>query len=429
MMATPVSEVPLRWRPTAHLHRLATVAAVALIAPFVVGQPLLLVVAAPLLCLLAAGRRGDLPANLSVSVATDSDSCTEGDTVTLTLRTVLERPVEQLVLTLDLAPSVAAVAGPPLLVRDRCEDVTVRWELRPERWGRVRLGRVRVRLQDGARLYAAEAELPLADVRVLPEPTAASAALVPTDLLDRIGLHVGRAAGEGVQFAEIRTFRPGDHARRVNWRVSARRGQLHVTTFAAERAADIVVAVDAFSDVGEGGNSVLDRSLRGATALVQAYLRSADRVGVVVLGGRVRWLGPQGGMRHLFRIAEALLEARVEAPMASPGLQGLPRTALPPGALVVMFSPLLADAAVEAIAGLRRRGHPLVVVNVLAEEPTGDPRDEIDDLTLRLWRLDREALLCRLAATGVPVVSWSGDGPLGPQLAPLAHRPLLGGRT
>ena len=60
---------------------------------------------------------------------------------------------------------------------------------------------------------------------------------MPAELLRRIGEHTGRAVGEGVEFAGIRPYQPGDPLRDVNRAVSIRRGQLHVNQRAASRAA------------------------------------------------------------------------------------------------------------------------------------------------------------------------------------------------
>src|SRR4029077_11087807 len=119
----------------------------------------------------------------------------------------------------------------------------------------------------------------------------------PPELLRRIGEHTGRAVGEGIEFAGVRSYLPGDRLRDVNWRVTSRRGQLHVNQRAAQRAADLVVMIDAFSDIGPPGETTLDTAVRGAAGLVAAYLRTGDRAGIVTLGGMLRWLGPAPGER------------------------------------------------------------------------------------------------------------------------------------
>jgi len=248
---------------------------------------------------------------------------------------------------------------------------------------------------------------------------------VPAELLRRIGEHTGRAVGDGVEFAGIRPYVPGDQLRDVNRAVSIRRGQLHVNQRAAARAADVVVMIDAFGPVDDRAGAVSERTLdlavHGAAALVTAYLRVSDRVGLVVLGGLLRWLGPAAGDRQFYRIAEMMLAARYDS-FVTPDVGRIPRTALPPGTLVVVFSPLLDPRGFGAIADLRRRGFPLIVVDTLRDEPSPGTRADTR-LALRLWRLDRTATRSGLRALGIPVLGWDTGTELDSVLAPLRQPP------
>ena len=256
---------------------------------------------------------------------------------------------------------------------------------------------------------------------MFPRPARMRPRLVPAELLRRIGEHTGRAVGEGVEFAGIRPYLPGDQLRDVNRAVSIRRGQLHVNQRAAARAADLVVMIDAFGDAGPVSERTLDLAVHGAAALVTAYLRVSDRAGLVVLGGLLRWLGPAAGDRHFYRIAEMMLAARYDS-YVTPDVGRIPRTALPPGTLVVVFSPLLDPRGFGAIADLRQRGFPLIVVDTLRDEPPPGTRPDAR-LALRLWRLDRTATRTALRNLGVPVLQWSESTELDSVLAPLRKPP------
>src|SRR5207247_1856439 len=83
--------------------------------------------------------------------------------------------------------------------------------------------------------------------------------------------------GAGIEFFGIRGYQPGDRLRDLNWAVTSRLGQPHVNQRAALRAADLVIMIDAFSDVGPPGDTSLDLAVRGAAGLATAYLRTGDR--------------------------------------------------------------------------------------------------------------------------------------------------------
>ena len=53
-----------------------------------------------------------------------------------------------------------------------------------------------------------------------------------------------------------------------------------------------------------------------------------------------------------------------------------------------------------------------LVVDVLNAEPQVDPRSRSDQLTLRTWRMQRDALKVELGTMGVAVLDWDGDAEL-----------------
>ncbi|MBO0826508.1 MAG: hypothetical protein J2P24_01885, partial [Streptosporangiales bacterium] len=75
---------------------------------------------------------------------------------------------------------------------------------------------------------------------------------------------------------------------------------------------------------------------------------------------------------------------------------------------------------------LRARGFPLIVVDVLATEPT--PGRHVDaDLAMRVWRMERGALHDGLAETGALVVTDDGTEVLDAVLAPVRRIPTQRG--
>jgi uncharacterized protein (DUF58 family) len=415
----------MSWYPAASARALATAVLLALAAAVLTGHAALVLLAAPALGALALMPRRRPPAELAVAVARSGSRCFEGEdvTITVTVRTDPPRPLDELVIELDTAPQVA-LAGPgprtqAFLRAGAGAPASARWVIRADRWGRYSPGTVRVTGRAGAVATSRRAELD--PLEVYPRPARMRPRLVPAELLRRIGEHTGRAVGEGVEFAGIRPYLPGDQLRDVNRAVSIRRGQLHVNQRAAARAADLVVMIDAFGDSGPVSERTLDLAVHGAAALVTAYLRVSDRAGLVVLGGLLRWLGPAAGDRQFYRIAEMMLAARYDS-FVTPDVGRIPRTALPPGTLVVVFTPLLDPRGFGAITDLRQRGFPLIVVDTLRDEPPPGTRADTR-LALRLWRLDRTATRLALRDLGVPVLRWTEDAELDSVLAPLRHPP------
>jgi uncharacterized protein (DUF58 family) len=409
----------MNWHPSARARSLATAALLALVAAVLTGHAALVLLAAPALGALALLPRRR-PPELDIDVTRSSSRCFEGEEVTITATVRAAQPLDEVILELEPAEQVAlAGASPRTQAFLRAGRTSARWVIRPDRWGRPSPGTVRVVGRAGALQTTRRIELD--PLEVFPRPARMRPRLVPAELLRRIGEHTGRAVGEGVEFAGIRPYVPGDQLRDVNRAVSIRRGQLHVNQRAAARAADLVVMIDAFGDSGPVSERTLDLAVHGAATLVTAYLRVSDRAGLVVLGGLLRWLGPAAGDRQFYRIAEMMLAARYDS-FVTPDVGRIPRTALPPGTLVVVFSPLLDPRGFGAISDLRQRGFPLIVVDTLRDEPPPGTRADTR-LALRLWRLDRTATRSGLRALGIPVLGWDTGTELDSVLAPLRQPP------
>jgi uncharacterized protein (DUF58 family) len=421
-----VTTYQLSWSPTAHARRLATVGLLALAPAVALGKPLLAVLGAPFVALLALGLSRPVPPAVAAFAELDRDRCVEGEDVSIRLRLDAGVRVDQLRAafvvpsTVDFGPGQQAVVTQAWVSG---MDLTVTIQAR--QWGRVTIGPVRVRLRTGGSSREAEFVVPVGQLAVYPEPSAAKTVLAGQRMRNRTGDHPSRIMGEGIEFAGVVEYHAGDSQRRINWSATSRRGRLFVTKFATERAVDLVLLLDALSDVGPRTRSSLDASIRGALGLAQNYLAHHDRVGIVALGGILRWLAPDVGVRQHYKIAEQVLSVRLDASYVDPDLARVPRSAMPPGALVVYFSPLLDDRAIEAARDIRERGHPLLVVDVLGTEPTPTPGSRDGALALRLWRLDRIALHHGLRAAGIQVVAWDGSVPLDAALRPMARVPML----
>ncbi len=373
----------------------------------------LLVIAVVPLVLLAMSPRSSLPDEIEMSVALGSQRCVEGDEVGLEVRLTVGG-ADRLEVDPLLPPwTDARFVG----YHDEDSVRVLRWTLVPTRWGRHRVGPVRVRVHAGNGSYVARTEIEAGDLVVYPAAAALARAVAPHELAAPLGEHTSRAVGSGVEFAGVRPYAPGDRQRDVDWRTSARHGDLFVRQYAAERAFDLVLVLDTTGDAGEPGRSSLDLTVRAATGLAQTYLKAHDRVGLVTFGGPLRWLAPAAGPRQLFQVCEAVLAVRPDETErdAGPvhyGLGHLPRGMLPRRAFVALLTPLLDEGALEAVRMMRARGFAPLVVDVLVAEPSVATGSRTDDLTLRTWRMQRDALKVELASMGVAVLDWDGDAEL-----------------
>ena len=119
--------------------------------------------------------------------------------------------------------------------------------------------------------------------------------VAPLDTQLATGDLVARARADGLEFADTRQFVPGDRLRSVDWRASARRGELIVNERHPDRNADVVLFLDSFAEArsDEEADGTLELAVRAAATLAGRYLERRDRVGLVTFGGILRWLEPE----------------------------------------------------------------------------------------------------------------------------------------
>ena len=393
----------LSWAPSRHGRSLLNLVLASLALAVVTRRPELVALAAPGLVLLGTRSRCR-PSTLDVQLSPSTTRVYEGEQVALA---VSLGGADDYAVGLLLHPSTGARA-----VEGYGSAASVDAELRFEAtlWGRRSPGTLEVALWDSARVFECHRSLPLPVMVCYPRPAPCRTVPALGRLANRSGDHRSRSVGDGSEFSGVREYVVGDRQRSINWPATTRRGRLQVNTFAAERSQDLVLIVDATSDMGELGSSPVDYSVRGAVGVAQAYLDARDRVGLVLLGGQVSWLAPGTGKRQVQRILEMCTAARTGW-VQSEAILRLPRAVLPPGAAVVAFSPLLEVTFLETLRDLRQRGVPVVVVDVLTVDPPwADGR--IGRLAKRLHRAEREALLFTLRQLGITIVSWDGRSEL-----------------
>jgi uncharacterized protein (DUF58 family) len=400
----------------------AGLAAIGLIAGLAAGRVELVALAAPFALAAVAGAALARDPAIEATLVLDRERALESEDVAATLE--LRSPVgcDRVEVLLPLPAELRSRArNPRAVVLAPGEPRTLALPLRCERWGAFAVGPVLVRARDRLGFHSWEARLGgQSPLRVYPSVETLHALLPPLETQVFIGNQVSRTKGDGIEFADVREWEPGDRMRRINWRASARRGGLWVNEQHPERNTDVILFLDTFADVRSAGRGTLDLTVRAATSLAHRYLQRKDRVGLVSFGGYLSWLLPASGTHQLYRIVDSLLQMEIVLSFATKGVDVLPPRTLPPKALVLALTPLLDARSAAALLDLRARGFDLVVIEV-SPVPFIEPGEgELAQLSYRLWRLSRESLRARYEQAGVPVIEWLDGVPLNVPLEEVA---------
>lgn len=389
----------------------AAVSAIGLVAALVLRRPELALFSAPFALVLAIGTSLARDPHVAVELALASDRTIEDAEVDATLTVRTEGAVDRLELSLDTPAGVEVVgdAGAQEFRARAGEEREIQLAVRCSRWGVYVLGDVEVRARDPFRLVVWEerfaARRPL---KAYPGPTALRRILAPLETQAFAGSEVARVKGDGVEYADIRDFVPGDRVRSINWRASARRQGLVVNERHPERNTDVVLFVDSFVDVQGHDRSTLEDAVRAGSSLATRYLARRDRVGLVAFGGVLRWLHPGMGLTQRYRLIETMLETGVEPTYTWRDVNLIPARILPAKALIIALTPLIDPRFVAALSDLRARGFDVVVVELDPIPLVEAGSTDVEKLAYRLWVLEREVVRRRLESLGIGIARW-GD--------------------
>jgi len=119
-------------------------------------------------------------------------------------------------------------------------------------------------------------------------------AAIPKELIRRalaeamLGEREQRRAGRGLEYLGLREYTPGDSARQIAWRASARRGALVVKDTAASSTARLWIGLD----LG-GGRGASEEEQEEAIRVAAGFIESATRA-----GGEVGLVVPEAGVRR-----------------------------------------------------------------------------------------------------------------------------------
>jgi uncharacterized protein (DUF58 family) len=116
--------------------------------------------------------------------------------------------------------------------------------------------------------------------------------------------------GQGMEFAEVREYQPGDEVRTIDWNVTARMRRPFVKRYIEERELTVMLVVDLSGSERFGTvrrfKSELATEL--GAVLAMSAIRNNDRVGLLLFTDRVEHVvPPRKGRRHVLRLIRDLL--------------------------------------------------------------------------------------------------------------------------
>jgi uncharacterized protein (DUF58 family) len=116
--------------------------------------------------------------------------------------------------------------------------------------------------------------------------------------------------GQGMEFAEVREYQPGDEVRSIDWNVTARMGRPYVKRYIEERELTVMLAVDLSGSERFGTTRRFKSELASelSAVLAMSAIRNNDRVGTLLFTDTVEHVvPPRKGRKHALRLIRDLL--------------------------------------------------------------------------------------------------------------------------
>lgn len=135
--------------------------------------------------------------------------------------------------------------------------------------------------------------------------------------LSQPGLKKIRRIGHTMEFEQIKEYVPGDDVRTINWKATAKQGDLMVNQFQDEKAQPIYSIIDTgrVMKMPFNGLSLLDYAINSSLAFSNIALKKKDKVGLISFSSRIgNILKANAKLSQLQQIMERLYNINTQFP-------------------------------------------------------------------------------------------------------------------
>jgi uncharacterized protein (DUF58 family) len=268
---------------------------------------------------------------------------------------------------------------------------SAKFRIQPGRRGAYALGDHHVRYRSPLGLWIRQLRIPARDpVRVYPDLQAVRTyELLARQDREHSMMRTSRRLGGESEFEQLRNYTRDDEFRAIDWKATARKGELIARQYQLESNQSLMFVLDAgrLMTAETDGLSLFDHALNATLMLSHVAVRGRDHVGLLAYGREVAgFVPPTGGRGAVQKVIQAsydlhpeLVESDFEQATAVLNLRVRKRS------LLVIFTQVVDDVAAKQLVRLTRslmpRHLPLVVLfrdvelDALMVRPTDKPMD------------------------------------------------------
>lgn len=387
-----------------------------IVAGIVFSMPRLAYLGTIPMMVLALGLLIDTPGEISVERELTKTNLQVGEELRVKVRLRVRSGIGFVVIKDPLPKEFALINGSNVRAffkGIRKLEVEYEYTVKPAKRGKYRIGRSEVMSYHVFGLKPSKLGVFGEEVRILVLPRASLPKRVRTPVTkSQIPIPVTSVSIRGVastDFKEIREYHAGDPVRFINWKASARKGEVMVNEFEKEGKKTVLFVIDATaSKVGSSLENPLEYSIQLVSSLAYYFTKRNYNVGLYVVG-HGKLILPAAGSKQLYTLVKTLLELEdieVKKEDFVHAVESFKPVLIRYTPLVIYVSNLLPNKLAEIKEGIRKlrpiyrdKGLPMLVFDIftysLLEKDAGS-----------LILLEKRALHRDLLKAGVYSILW-----------------------
>jgi uncharacterized protein (DUF58 family) len=298
------------------------------------------------------------------------------------------------------------------------EKKRISYTLRPTKRGEYQFGKLRIYVQSPLGLFSKRYNYGK-DITVPVYPSFLQMRkyelMAISNRLNEVGIKRIRRIGHSMEFDQVKSYIQGDDYRTVNWKATARKGELMVNSYVDEKAQQVYCVIDKsrVMKMPFEGLSLLDYAINASLALSNVALLKQDKAGLITIAEKPGSIvAADRKPAQLGKIMEVLhkektryLETNMEA------LHNTIRTVLKQRSLVVFYTNFESMSALNRqLPFLKRiaKFHLLLLVffeNTELKAITDEPARDVEGIYLKTiaskFAYEKKLMVKELARHGI----------------------------
>ncbi|PIQ87262.1 MAG: DUF58 domain-containing protein [Candidatus Omnitrophica bacterium CG11_big_fil_rev_8_21_14_0_20_45_26] len=179
--------------------------------------------------------------------------------------------------------------------------------------------------------------------------------------------------GQGIEFADVREYVPGDDIRTIDWNVTARSDKTFVKKYVEERELTVLFVVDGSGSQHFGTASKFKSTIAAEICALLAFsaIRNNDKVGLLIFTDEIEKIVPiKKGRSHALRVIREILfyEPKRKKTNLKAALEHLQKS-LRRNAIIFIVSDFMDDGYEKPLKVLGRK-HDVIAIRLV------DPREK-----------------------------------------------------